>query len=193
MRRRLALHASLLLVAAAVTLAVACDQGDSCPSHPCDPLSDGTPLDLIGWCETSGQCVKDGVSVPVCPHPDAATPPACALDPVDTGETLTLPIGRLVDTLGGRRDLVITYADCEDVDGSPPDFGDLQVLYDGVPAPRCASGNPCDPGGGPTVMTCAAVPKTVDLLTISFSYNGAKGKTTLLVEMQDSACSYYCG
>jgi hypothetical protein len=92
--------------------------------------------------------------------------------------------------LAGRRDLVITFAQCER-DGAPPDLGDAQVLFDGVPA-SCASTNPCDPTATPTIMTCAGVPSSVELVTVSFSYRGAQGMTSLQVEMQNQSCSYVC-
>jgi hypothetical protein len=175
-----------------VAFAPACDDAASCPGRRCDATSDGTPFDLVQWCQTSGQCIRDGVTVPVCPDAGASPPPACAIGPVDGNETLTFPLGQLGPTLGGRRDLVVTYAACEYRDGEPPDFQDLQVLYDGAPA-ECQSANPCDPSETPTVMICRGVPSTVDFITISFSYSGAEGKTTLAVEMQDTTCSYFCG
>ena len=169
---------------------MACDGGASCPSHPCNPVSDGTPFDLLDWCQTSGLCLRDAEPVPVCPHADARPPPSCSLGPVDAGETLSFPVEMLGATLGGRRDLVIVYAQCE-LDGAPADLKDVQVLFDGVPAP-CASANPCDPTATPTVMTCAGVPKSVKLVTVSFSYGGAQGMTSLHVEMQNQACAYVC-
>jgi len=191
MRSRVALRRSCaLLVLAAVALGTACDGGASCPGQPCHPLSDGTPFDLLDWCQTSGLCLRDTERVPVCPHADATPPPSCSLGPVDAGETLSFPIGMLRPMLAGRRDLIITYGACER-DGAPPDLQDVQVLFDGVPA-SCATANPCDPAALPTIMTCAAVPSSVELITLSFSYSGAQGMTSIQVEMQNQACSYVC-
>jgi hypothetical protein len=179
---------ALAVLAAAVV--PACDQGASCPGHPCDPPSDGTPFDLIDYCQTTGTCLRDGLPAIVCHHPDASPPPTCALGPVDSNETLTFPLGSLAATLGGRRDLVITYAQCER-DGAPPDLMDLAVFYDGVPA-ACEAANPCDPSATPTVLVCRGVPASVTDATLSFSYGGAQGKTSLSVEMLNTTCSYLC-
>jgi hypothetical protein len=172
-------------------LALACNEAASCPGHPCAPASDGIPFDVLDWCQTTGQCLRDGILVPICPHADASPAPSCALGPVGAGETLSFPIGSIASTLGGRRDLVVVYAQC-DMDAEPADLEDVQVLYDGAPA-SCAATNPCNPGAAPTVVTCAEVPSTVELLTLSFSYGGAMGKTALRVVMQNTTCSYFCG
>jgi hypothetical protein len=181
--------ASLVLVG--VWLAMACDESASCPKNACNPVSDGTPFDVLDWCQATGQCLRDGLLVPVCPHADASFPPSCALGPVKGNETLTFPFDMITSALGGRRDLVVIYAQCE-LDAAPAQFQDLQVLYDGMPAPNCATANPCDPTAPPTVMTCTGVPSTVDLVTVSFSYNDAEGKTALRVLMQNTSCSYFC-
>ncbi len=171
---------------AASSLAVACDGAESCPSHPCDPTSNGEPFDLLDWCAETGGCLLD--DAPVCKDGDRT--PACVLKSVDASETLTFPVGKLWPTLGGRHDLVVTYASC-DQDARPADFTDLQVRFDGKPA-QCASMDPCDPTGTPTVMTCLGIPSTVSSITFSFTYGGAEGPTSLQVELQDTTCSYFC-
>ncbi len=181
---------STYVAVALAGLVAACDDASSCPKDSCNPASDGTPFDVLDWCQTSGLCLRDGMPVPICPHADASPPPSCSFGPVSSNETLSFPLGSLASTLGGRRDLVVVYAQC-DRDSEPAELQDLQVFYDGVPAP-CMAANPCDPGDSPTVMTCRGVPDTVQLVTVSFSYDGAQGKTSLHVEMQDTTCSYFC-
>jgi hypothetical protein len=170
-------------------LAIACDGAESCPSHPCDPTSNGDPFDVLRWCEESGACLRDGTRVAVCTDA-GSTAASCALGSVGASETLTLPVGSLASTLEGRRDLVVTYASC-DTDAELPDVEDVEIRFDGEPA-SCASSNPCDPSGVATVTTCLGVPSTVRSITVSFKYGGAQGKLGLQVEMQDSTCSYFC-
>lgn len=177
-------------ILACIFLGVACDGAASCPNPPCDPASDGEPFDVLRWCEESGKCLRDDTRVPVCSDANASPPPACALGPVDAGETLTFPVGQLWSTLGGRHDLDVVYASC-DTDSQPPDFQDVQIRFDGVPA-ECTSANPCDPNGTPTVTTCQGVPSTVSSITFAFVYGGAQGMTSLQVKMQDTHCSYFC-
>jgi hypothetical protein len=169
---------------------IACDGAESCPSHPCDPTSNGDPFDVIRWCEESGACLRNDAPVPLCKDADASSAPACRLARVDANETLSFPIHELGEALRGRRDLVVTYASC-DTDAQLPDFKDVQILFDGEPAP-CASSNPCDPSGIATVTTCLGVPSTVRSVTVSFTYDGAEGATNVQVEMQDATCSYFC-
>jgi hypothetical protein len=164
-----------------LSLAVACDGAESCPSHPCDPTSDGDPFDVLHWCAEEGECA--------CKSADASAPP-CSLELIDASETVTLPIGELWSTLGGRHDLVITYASC-DQDSQPLHIDDVQIRLDGEPA-LCTSTNPCDPTGTPTVTTCPGIPSTVKSIALSFTYDGAEGQASLQVEMRDTTCSYFC-
>ena len=176
---------------AAVGIGAACDDASSCPGMSCDPAIDGTPFDLLDWCQASGECLRDGKRVPACPGADADPPPACALAPFDDDETLEFPVGDLASTLAGRRDLVLVLAPCDNRDAAPPDVRNVEVAFDRVRA-GCESANPCDPKEAPTVITCAGVPSSVKNVTVSFTYDGAQGKTTLDVRMQNTSCSYFC-
>lgn len=175
----------------ASALAISCDDGASCPANPCDPASDGVRFDVLGWCEESGGCLRNGAQVPVCKDADASPAPSCALEQVDGSETLTFPIGELWPMLGGRHDLVVTFTSCDDV-ARPPDLQEVQIRLDGEPA-ACQPTNPCDPAGLPTLITCLGVSATVQSITFSFIYDGAEGSLPLQVQMEDAACSYFCG